>query len=65
MMLRIGDVLYGYCGGYFGDSYEDKRVEALGADWIIAREIGSGDVCFADEPPERVEEYKEKPDDES
>lgn len=37
--LRVGDVLYGYCGGAFGsDSYGDKRVEAIGADWVVVRE---------------------------
>lgn len=36
--LRVGDPLYGYCGGWFGrDSYEDKRVEAIGSDWVVAR----------------------------
>ena len=34
----VGDMLYGYCGGLFGrDSYEDKRIEARGADWIVCR----------------------------
>lgn len=36
--LRVGDVLDGFCGGVFGrDSYEDKRVEAIGTDWVVAR----------------------------
>lgn len=39
MKILIGSVLYGYCGGVFGrDSYENKRVEAFGADWIICRD---------------------------
>ncbi len=38
-MTCVGLVLYGYCGGYFGrDSYEDKRIEAFGADWLVCRD---------------------------
>lgn len=37
-MVQVGAVLYGFCGGHFGrDSYRDKRVEAMGADWLVAR----------------------------
>lgn len=47
--LRVGDVLVGFCGGAFGrDSYEDKRVEAIGADWVVAREAGTGYAVFAE-----------------
>lgn len=46
--LLVGQVLYGYCCGAFGrDSYPDKRVEGAGADWVVAREIGSERVVFA------------------
>ena len=46
-MIGVGSKLYGFCGGYFGrDSYSDKRVEAFGFDWVVARE-DSGDVVFA------------------
>lgn len=54
-----GDVLHGYCGGYFGrDSYDDKRVEAVGADWIVARD-SRGYVHFAHDPAvhQRLGEY--------
>jgi hypothetical protein len=44
--LRVGLMLYGYCDGYFGDSYGNKRVEAFGVDWIVAREEG-GTAVFA------------------
>lgn len=38
-VFAVGEVLYGFCNGYFGrDSYDDKRVEAVGADWMIVRE---------------------------
>lgn len=36
-MIRVGTMLYGYCGGIFRDDYGDKRVEAIGADWIVVR----------------------------
>ena len=37
--LKVGDILYGYCGGWFGrDSFEDKRIEAIGPDWVICRD---------------------------
>jgi hypothetical protein len=46
-VIMVGTVLRGFCGGYFGrDSYEDKRVEAVGADWIVARD-DFGRVHFA------------------
>ena len=37
-MSNIGRVIYGFCGGFFGrDSYSDKRIEAEGIDWVVAR----------------------------
>lgn len=39
MKPEVGMILYGYCGGYFGNSYDDKRIEGFGIDWIVAREI--------------------------
>lgn len=58
-MLRVGTVLYGFCGGWFGrDSYGDKRVEAVGADWVVARE-DNGDVVFYAGDPERLLEYND------
>ena len=58
MQLRVGDLLEGYCGGGFGsDSYWDKRVEAIGTDWVVAREVESGDVVFYDGRPEDLLEY--------
>jgi hypothetical protein len=60
--LRVGDVLYGFCGGAFGrDSYGTKRVEAIGADWVVAREDDGGPLmCPGD--PERLTEYRDPPD---
>ena len=37
MSLAIGSKLYGYCNGFFGDNYNEKRVEVYGADWIVVR----------------------------
>ncbi len=56
--LRVGDPLYGFCGGFFGrDGYGDKRVEAIGSDWVVARGE-NGTAWFADGPPERLREYR-------
>ena len=47
-MLAVGTVLKGYCGGWFDrDDYDDKRVEAVGVDWIVARYIDGGEPIFA------------------
>jgi len=55
--VRVGSVLYGYCGGAFGrDSYRNKRVEAIGADWLVCR-TDDGQVIFADYAPEDLTEY--------
>lgn len=65
--LRVGDVLgsdaephmEGFCGGYFGrDSYDPKRVEAIGADWVVAREIRSGHALFANCSPDQLIEFR-------
>lgn len=54
--LRVGQVLYGYCNGKFGrDSYGDKRVEAIGADWVVVRE--SGRVGIYGGAPEELVQY--------
>ncbi len=47
--VLIGTILYGYCRGYFGrDAYDDKRIEGIGVDWIVAREIESQSLHFAE-----------------
>lgn len=64
-MILVGTLIYGYCGGEFGrDSYETKRVEAVGADWIVCRDrdgvihFASGETIIAD-----LERYTTKPND--
>lgn len=63
--LRVGDVLYGYCGGAFGrDDYDDKRVEAIGADWVVARPDDWGAHAapsFYHGSPEMLIQYRNKP----
>ena len=55
--LRVGDKLYGYCGGEFGrDSYSTKTVEAIGSDWVVAREE-EGPIVFYAGPPEGLLVY--------
>lgn len=48
--LMVGMVFKGFCNGFFGrDSYGEKRVEAFGYDWIVAREDGKPVFChFSD-----------------
>lgn len=57
--LGMGDILHGFCGGCFGrESYSDKRVEAIGRDWVVARELETGQpVWFAGDPAE-LEGYR-------
>ena len=38
--MFVGTILYGYCGGFFS-SYTDKRIEGIGSDWLVVREIKS------------------------
>lgn len=63
--LRVGDILYGFCGGEFGrDSYGDKRVEAIGADWVVVRGGGLLDTDLPDlyhGDPEDLFQYTTKP----
>ncbi len=61
--LRVGDVLYGYCGGHFGrDSYTDKRVEVIGSDWVVVRSLTEEGVPdFAACDPEDLCQYRQKP----
>lgn len=61
--LRVGDVLYGFCGGAFGrDSYDDKRVEVIGSDYVVAREgdYAGSDPVFYHGNPEDLTRYREK-----
>jgi hypothetical protein len=47
-VVAVGDILYGYCNGFFGrDSYDDKIIMALGEDWVVARELNSRRPVFA------------------
>jgi hypothetical protein len=64
--LRVGDILHGFCGGMFGrDSYEDKRVEAIGADWVVTRradEFSTPALEFCAGDPERLRRYRQPED---
>jgi len=57
--LRVGDLLTGYCAGAFGrDSYGDKRVEAVGADWVVVREDGDPNLYTG--PPDYLVQFRKK-----
>lgn len=48
LMVQVGSVLYGSCGSDFGRMiYGPLRVEAVGADWVVARNE-RGEVYFAE-----------------
>jgi|APSaa5957512535_1039671.scaffolds.fasta_scaffold667385_2 hypothetical protein len=56
--LQVGDKLHGYCGGHFGrNSYGDKRVEGVGADWVVARDEKE-EVVFFEGDPADLEQYR-------
>ena len=56
--LRVGDPLYGFCGGYFGrDAWVDKHVEAVGTDWVVVRDE-YGAAWFAAVDPEVLVKYR-------
>lgn len=59
-MLALGQVLHGYCGGYFGDNHQCKRVEAVGFDWVVARSIDRPSMPYFAENlgiHQKLEEY--------
>lgn len=59
----VGSVVHGFAAGSFGrDSYDCRRVEAVGADWIVTRnrrgevEMVSGtDIPTTEEAASRVD----------
>jgi hypothetical protein len=53
--VEVGSVLYGYCGGIFGDFYGDKVVEAIGSGWVVVRTEGL--AILGDIRPEQLVEY--------
>ncbi len=67
-MNNIGRVVYGFCNGFFGrNSYSDKRIEAEGVNWIVARDMYDENACpeFADfnneeEKNEYIKEWSKK-----
>jgi hypothetical protein len=39
----VGDTLHGHIAGWFGrDFYGCVRIEAMGADWVVARYLNTG-----------------------
>jgi hypothetical protein len=55
----IGDVIHGFCGGYFGrDSYQCRMVEAVGPDWIVTRnERGTAEFLTGTKTLRSIVEY--------
>lgn len=51
MSLLVGHVIAPMAHGEFGrDDYHPKRVEAVGADWVVARDLETGEPMFASGP---------------
>lgn len=69
--LKVGDVVYGYCHGTFGDSWGEKVVEhiSLQRDWAVLRQRNGGyrdaDTVFLyqGDPDDLVEYTTPDPDD--
>ena len=55
--LRVGDILLGFCAGAFGEHYTTKRVEGIGADWVIVRDV-NGDVGVYLGAPEYLTQFR-------
>lgn len=55
-IVRVGMKLDSYCGGAFGDVYNLDRVEAIGADWVVARNT-NGAPFFYEGIPEKLLPY--------
>lgn len=51
--LQVGDLIYGYCGGIWGNEglvFHERRVEAIGADWVVVRNSGGNVEMFYGSP---------------
>ena len=55
--LYVGDILYGYCGGCFDDSYNEKIVLHVGRDYVVVREQFTGDALLYNGNPADLTEY--------
>ncbi len=68
--FEIGDIIHGFCGGYFGrDSYSCKKVEYIGHDYIVFRILNNwcaGEVMSCSGNQEEIfnklSQYMEKED---
>ena len=66
MAIMVGQELKGFCDGWFGrDAYGNKRVEAVGADWVVARnEDGQPVFASGKEVHFYLEQYAKRQEDE-
>jgi hypothetical protein len=55
----IGTVLPGYCNGFFGRTYTSKTIEAIGKDWIVARDDEGPWIATFDSSEQRDKMLKE------
>lgn len=56
--LKVGTTLHGFCGGAFGrDAYGNIRIEAIGKDWVVARDTDCDEVLFYQGDPNTLLGY--------
>lgn len=56
MTFVVGDIIHGFAGGAFGrDSYECRRVEHVGPDYIVTRSDEGVELCRSWRWPTREE----------
>jgi len=63
--LEIGLILKGSCGGRFNfsdESFADKRIEAIGNDWLVVRNLvnGNPEMVFGTYIKEELRPYIER-----
>lgn len=45
--MKVGDVVHGFCSGAFGrDSYDCRRIEVIGTDYVVTRNLFYGTPEF-------------------
>lgn len=55
--LQVGDLIRGYCGGIWGNEglvFDERRVEAIGADWVVVRNNGGNAEMFHGSPDDLI-----------
>ena len=61
--FRVGMQVHGFAGGVFGrDSYECRRIEAMGSDWVVTRsDTGTPEFASGSESLHWLKDAIDKP----